>query len=91
MVSRICFRQVFYFLAVKAIRNKKLIKEINKIEEADQPQTMHSALQTVLKIIAGSSTEIKILPDEESRLVEGIKLLLGPKEPLVTHLKNKKV
>jgi len=68
------------------------IKLIKKIKTDDKPlknENLHQAIQSVVRIISGSGTDIKILPMEESQLVDSIKKMLGPKEPVV-NIKRKK-
>jgi hypothetical protein len=83
---------ILLFSRLSDSEQKNLIKEVNKLDiKEDQPADLHSAVQSVVKVVTGQGIDIKILPDEENKIADFIVKTLGPKEESIRNLKHKKV
>lgn len=71
--------------AVFALKNsspeqrEKAFSDATKKNEK-QPADLHTAIQSVVKVVTGQGTDIKMLPEEENKIVDFIVKTLGPKE-----------
>jgi hypothetical protein len=81
---------ILHFSRETDSKQKALIKEIHHFDEQEDAADMHSAVQSILRVMTGAQTEIKILPDEENKIVDFIYKTLGPKEQILHQLKQRK-